>query len=166
MTIDVARESLLADARGRAAMLLAEADAEAAERVERARSQAEEMIAEARRQGEIEGRVAAERAAAVEQSFTRMEVLAAQREARDELCRRARSAALALREAADYPQLLDQLEVAVLRDLGEGADVERDPPGVGGVRGRAGTRGVDYTLVALAERCVASLGPRVQRLWA
>jgi len=164
--LDAARDALLADARARAAAELAAADAEADERIARARRQADEVIAQARARGEAEGRIAAARAAAVERSFARMEVLGAQREAHDRLRDGARSAALALRDAPDYPELLDRLMAAVRRDLGEDVEIERDPPGVGGVRGRAGTRQVDYTLIALADRCVDALGPRARRLWA
>jgi vacuolar-type H+-ATPase subunit E/Vma4 len=166
VTLDAARDALLADARERAAARLAEADAEAGERIERARREAGELVARARAQGEAEGRVAAARAAAVERSSARMEVLAVQRAASDELRRRARAAVLALREAPDYRELLERLTAAARRDLGDGAEIECDPPDVGGVRARAGTRLVDYTLVVLADRCVDALGSRLPRLWA
>lgn len=166
MTLDAARDALLDDARQRAAAMLAEADVEAGERLERARRQGDERLERARALGEVEGRVAAARAAALERSSARMEVLGAQRAASDELRRRARAAALGLRDAPDYAELLDRLMAAARRDLGDGAEIERDPRGVGGVRGRAGTRQVDYTLVALADRCVDALGSRLTRLWA
>lgn len=166
MTLDAAGHALLTDARERAAAVLAEADAEASAQIDGARRQADDLVARARTRGEAEGRVAAARAAAVERSFARLEILAAQREAHDELRVRARAAVLALRDEADYPELLDRLAGAARRDLGDGAEIERDPPGAGGVRGRAGTRRVDYTLVALAERCTDAIGPRLRRLWA
>lgn len=166
MTFDAARDALLADARERAAALLAHADAEAAERIRRARGQAAEIIAAARARGEAEGRIAVAHAAAVEQSFARMTVLAAQRMAVDELRDRARTAALALRNAPHYPELLDRLTAAARRDLGEQAEIERDPPDAGGVRARSGTRSVDYTLLTLAERCIDAYGSRMHRLWA
>ncbi len=94
-----------------------------------------------------------------------MEVLATQRVAYEELRRRARTAVLALRDDPGYPELLERLAAACRRDLGEQAQLEIDPPEAGGVRARAGTRRVDYTLIALAERCVEELGPRLRRLW-
>lgn len=165
MRIDTARDALLADARERAAQLLAAGEAEAEERIGAARRQAAAMIERARERGEAEGRVEAARDAAVERSFARVEVLAAQREAYDEFSRRARAATLALRDDPEYPALLDRLAAAARRDLGDGAEIERDPPETGGVRGRAGTRSVDYTLSALADRCAAALGPRLRELW-
>lgn len=165
MTLDAARDALLADARERAAGMLAAADAETAERTARARREADALVARARARGEVEGRVAAARTVAVERSFARMKVLAAQRAASDEFRGRARIAVLALRDAPDYPDLLDRLAALARRDLGDGTELERDPPDVGGVRARTGTRSVDYTLVALADRCVEALGSRLQRLW-
>jgi hypothetical protein len=94
-----------------------------------------------------------------------MEVLAAQRESYDELHRRARAAALALRDEPGYDELLARLAAAVRRDLREDAELEVDPPDGGGVRGRAGSRRADYTLTALADRCVDDLGPALARLW-
>lgn len=166
MTLDAARDALLDDARRRAAALLAEADVEAGERIERARRQGDELRARARALGDAEGRVAAARVAALERTSARIEVLGAQRAASDELRRCARAAALGLRDAPDYAELLDRLTAAARRDLGDDAEIERDPPDAGGVRGRAGTRQVDYTLVALADRCVDALGSRLSLLWA
>lgn len=163
--LDPARETLLADACTRAAALLAEADTDAAAQLERARREADDLVARARAKGEAEGRIAAGRAAATQRSFARMEVRGAQRAAHDELREQARAAALSLRDAPDYDELLDRLAATARLDLGDDAQIERDPPGAGGVRGRAGTRQVDYTLAALADRCVDGLGSRVRRLW-
>lgn len=164
--LDAAGDALLADARERAAAVLEEADRTARECLDRARRDAEDVIARARAKGDAEGRIAAARAAVAERSLARMEVLAAQRAAFDRLRESAHDAVLALRAAPDYQELLDRLATAARHDLGDDAQIERDPPGVGGVRGRAGTRRVDYTLAALADRGVDALGPRVRRLWA
>ena len=96
MTLEAARDSLLGDARAAARRRLDEAEADARARVEAAaRRDADETIARARAQGEAEGRVEAAHEDARERAFARMDVLAAQREAYDELRRRAREAALA-----------------------------------------------------------------------
>jgi hypothetical protein len=94
-----------------------------------------------------------------------MEVLAARGAAYQELRQRAGTAVLELRHEAGYADLLARLSAAARRDLGDDADLEVDPPDAGGVRARARTRLVDYTLPALAARCMDALGPRLRRLW-
>ena len=66
-----------------------------------------------------------------------MTVLAAQRESYDELRRRARAAVLALRDEADYPELLERLAAAARRDLGDDAQL-RDRPARSRRRARHG----------------------------
>ena len=165
-TLEPAREALLADARARAERLLAQAEQDADALLAGARREAEELIARARDEGRAEGRALAARDAGHERVVTRWEVLAAQRASYDELCRRARAQAIHLREERGYEELLRRLQAAARRDLGEDAEIELDPHGRGGVLAAAGSRGVDYTLAALAERCVQDLGPALARLWA
>ncbi|HSD79549.1 MAG TPA: V-type ATP synthase subunit E family protein [Solirubrobacteraceae bacterium] len=165
MTVAVARDALLADASERAAALLAAADAEARERVGRAQADADAVIARGRAQGEAEGRVQAARERALELAGARLDVLTAQRESCDELARRARAAALALRDEPGYEALLDRLADAARRELGDGARIERDPPQAGGVVATAGSRRADLSLPILAERCVEALGLGLRRLW-
>jgi vacuolar-type H+-ATPase subunit E/Vma4 len=160
-----ASDALLADAREQADRMLAEADAEARETMARAREEADAIIARGRGEGRTEGRVAASREEAQAHMLARMEVLGARREAYDELRARARVAALALRDDPEYPQLLERLAAAARADLGADAELGVDPADAGGVRARQGSRRVDYTLAALAERCVAALGPEARRLW-
>lgn len=165
MTIAAARDALLAEARDRAAVLLAEAEADTAARLAEARREAEEIVASARARGEAEGRAQAAREAAVEHAQVRAAVLAARREALDVLRVRAHEAVMGLRENPGYDDLLDRLTAQARRDLGDDAVVERDPPDVGGVRARCGTRSIDSTLPVLADRCVEALGGRVRSLW-
>jgi vacuolar-type H+-ATPase subunit E/Vma4 len=101
----------------------------------------------------------------VQRSFAHLTVLAAQREVYDEFRRRAREATLTLRDDPAYPALLDRRTASARRELGDRAEIERDPPEVGGVRARDGTRSVDYTLPARADRAIAELGPRLRDLW-
>ena len=165
MTLEAARDALLSDARAAAQRVREEAEADAEARLEVARREAEETIARARARGIAEGRVDAAQEEARERAFARMDVLAAQRESYDELRRCAREAALGLRKEPGYADLLERLAAAARRDLGDDAELEIDPPDVGGVRARAGSRRVEYTLPALADRCAEELGTAAQRLW-
>jgi vacuolar-type H+-ATPase subunit E/Vma4 len=165
LKLDAARDALLADAHDEAERLLAKAAEEADSLLESGRREAEDLLATARARGEAEGRTAAARELAREHALARMEVLAARRSLYDELRRRARSSVLTLRDEPGHGQLLQRLASVARHDLGEGAELEIDPPDVGGVRGRSGGRRVDYTLPTLAERCVAGLGPSLRRLW-
>ena len=83
----------------------------------------------------------------------------------EELQLRSREAVLHLREDDRYPGLLDRLARTAREQLGPDAEVEVDPPGLGGVIGRKGQASVDYTLPALAERAIASLGDELESLW-
>lgn len=165
MTLDPVRESLLADAHAAAERVRSQAAADARKRVAQARRRAGELVATARRRGAAEGRLEA----AVEEANARVrargQVLAARREAYDELRRAAHDAVLRLREEPDYDDLLERLVQAARRDLGPACEVELDPPGAGGVRASAGTRRINLTLAALADRCIGDLGPAVRRLW-
>jgi vacuolar-type H+-ATPase subunit E/Vma4 len=166
MTLTSARDALLADARARAREIVADAEAEAARQVEPARRRAAEIIEAARAEGEADGRREAARELAAELAAARAAVLAAQRESYEALRHSAHAAALSLRSDPGYPRLLARLADAARRDLGDHAELEVDPPELGGVRARAGTRSVDYTLVAITDRCLDSLGPRLSGLWA
>ena len=165
MTLEVARDALLADARASAARIIDEADTEVGERLEAARRTAAEILDRARSQGEAEGRLLSSREEARRAALERSRVLVARGGLHEELGRRARSAVLELRREPGYADLLARLEAAARDDLGDRAELEVDPPDVGGVRARAGTLLVDYTLPALAAACLESLGPRVRRLW-
>jgi vacuolar-type H+-ATPase subunit E/Vma4 len=165
MTLETARDALLADARATANDARAEAQAAAAGRLDAARREADAIVARAREQGDAEGRERGALEEGVARTLARMEVLAARREAYEELRRQARAAVLRLRDDPGYPQLLDRLAAAARRDLGDDALLERDPGDAGGVRASRGSRRVDHTLVALADRCVDDLGVALQRLW-
>jgi vacuolar-type H+-ATPase subunit E/Vma4 len=165
MSLASAREALLDDARRHAEEIVAQAEADARERLEAARRDADELIARAHAEGEAEGREQAARAQAGERFAAHMQVLAARRASYDALRERARYAALGLREDPSYSHLLARLEAAARRDLGADAELTLDPSR-GGVIARAGSREVDYTLAALAERCVEELGAKVAALWA
>lgn len=165
-SVEPARDALLADARERARQLLEQADEEARELIAQAQRDAEELIARTRDEGLAAGRTQAAHDAGRERALARWEVLAAQRAVYDDTCRRARTEVMAVRDEPGYPELLERLTAAARRELGDGAELAIDPPGLGGIRARAGSRRVDYTLPALADRCVRDLGPALAQLWA
>ncbi|HWS46458.1 MAG TPA: hypothetical protein VN636_11405 [Acidimicrobiia bacterium] len=91
-------------------------------------------------------------------------VLDARRAITNEIAERVRAAVLALRDASDYPVLLDGLAARVRAQLGAGAIVVRDPPGVGGVIGERDGRRVEYTLPVLAALVLADMGDEIEAL--
>jgi vacuolar-type H+-ATPase subunit E/Vma4 len=165
-SVEPARAALLADARERAEQLLAQAEEQAREQVAQAQRDGEDLVERAREEGIAAGRAQAARDAGRDRTIARWEVLVAQRAAYEELRRRVRGEVMSLREEPGYEELLQQLAQAARRDLGEGAELEIDPPEHGGLFATAGSRRVDYTLTSLAERCVRDLGPALARLWA
>jgi vacuolar-type H+-ATPase subunit E/Vma4 len=165
-SVEPARDALLADARERARQLHEQAEEQARELIAQAHRDGEELIARAREEGFAAGRAQAAHDAGRERALARWEVLAAQRAVYDEVCRRARTEVMAVRDEPGYPELLERLSAAARRELGDGAELEIDPPGLGGVRARAGSRRVDHMLPALADRCVRDLGPALAQLWA
>ncbi len=103
------REALLADARSEAGRTLAEADAEVDAVRARTAAECDRIRREARARGEADAEelLGAERARVRRQA--RAVVLRARGEAYDELRRRARDAAVALRTVPDYPALRARL---------------------------------------------------------
>ncbi|MBK9181006.1 MAG: hypothetical protein IPM45_15855 [Acidimicrobiales bacterium] len=165
MNLDAVRDALMADADGDGLAEIAEADRWAAHHLAEARAEAGAAVATARAEGEAE--VAAELAGqrAEARRDARRRVLEARSEARTRLLEAAASRALALRDRPGYERFVDALALLARSQLGEGADIERDPSGRGGVIATAGGRRVDYTLRALVERGVERLGPEVDSLW-
>ena len=92
-------------------------------------------------------------------------VLEARRAVYEDFRRAAVEAVLALRSEDGYAALLARLSDDARDALGEDAELEVDPDGVGGVRARAGRRSVDLTLPTLAEGCTTRLGGRLEELW-
>jgi hypothetical protein len=166
VAVEPLRDALLERAHAEAEHVLAAADERAAELLAEAEAHGAALVAQAR----AEGLAAAALAGAHEQALARRRartlVLAAQRELYEELRRQARAAVHDLRrDLRRYATLLERLSAAARAQLGEGAELEVDPPGAGGVRAADGPRSVDYTLDALVERCVARLGDGLERLW-
>ena len=165
MSLDPLRAAFLAQATADADRILAQAAQEARGRVAAAGREAAAIVARARREGEAEAEREAARARTAAERNGRSLALEARREVCDAFREQARAAAQRLRDDPAYPALLDRLERAARAQLGDGAEVERDAAGVGGVRARRGGRAVDYSLAALVDRCVDALGPHIEELW-
>ena len=144
---------------------IARARQDAETRMQRAQAEATAIERRARDEGEAAADAVAARARAALRRESTATVLGAERRALDELRARVRDAVLGLREAPDYPQLLDGLTARARARLGAGADVVRDPDGLGGVIAQHERRRLDYTLPALAERALAELGAATDDLW-
>jgi cell division septum initiation protein DivIVA len=157
------RRALLAAARTDATRLLADADAEAAATVARAEAEADRVRSLARTQGEADAEAAltAERARARRRA--RALVLAAQREALEELRAEVARVLPELRAAPGYAAWRDAAADEVRAILGEGAVVSEHPDG--GVVGETPGRRVTVTLTALADEALAALGTDVEGLW-
>ena len=157
------REALLTRARADADRTLAEADADAAAILSRARGEAEAIHAEARAQGESDAAavLVAERARVRRQART--VVLAAQRDAYDELRSRVVQALPDLRDDPAYGRWRDRLADHAHAVLGTDALVSEHPRG--GVLGEAAGRRFRYTLGGLADRVIEAMGSDVEGLW-
>lgn len=163
-------EFLLRRARQEAERIRARAAADSGIVLARAREDAAAILADARAAGTAEATAFAAADLTRARRRARAIVLGAQREAYEELRRRVRTAACALRED---PVLMDRLRALALETAGPGARVTEHPEG-GVVAIGAGTW-VDCSLPALADRAVDALGAmsekagrpicEVERLW-
>jgi V/A-type H+-transporting ATPase subunit E len=166
VNLEPLRRALSAETVAAADRRRSEVTAECERIVAEAEAGAHELSHEARVEGErAAAREGARRRAAADRR-ARETRLAARRGLVDELRRRAREAALELRERPDYPELLERLSDAARSQLGDDAELEVDLPGRGGVIGRRGNASVDYTLPAMADRTIDEMGVALERLWA
>lgn len=160
--LDPVRAALLADARRDAARLRAAADAEVEAIRRRSAEECDRIRRDARARGEAEAQetLDAERARARRRSRT--VVLRARGEVYQELRRRVREAAGALRGASDYPALHARLVEEARAAVGADARVTETPDGV--VAEARGHRAV-LSLTAVAEDVLDRMGPDLERLW-
>lgn len=165
MNLTPLRESLLEATRAALAEEARREDAGTADRLAAAHAQAETAVARARAEGMRTAEREGARLRAVARREAREATLRAQQALVDELRTGALEAALRLRGRPDYPALLARLAEAARGRLGPHSVLELDPEGAGGVRARAGSRSVDYTLPALVDRALDELGERVEELW-
>ena len=143
--------------------MVAEADADADATLAAAQREADVIRCAARAEGESDAAavLAAERARVRRQA--RAVVLAAQREAYDELRSQVVLALSAVRDDPGYGPWRDRLVEHVRRVLGTDAVVSE--PAEGGVLAEANGRRALYTLVGLADRVIDSMGADIEGLW-
>ena len=165
MNLEPLRLALRAETDAEVQGRLAEVDAECARVVADAEAKAHELARQGHREGEEAAAKEAVRRRATATRRAREVRLQAQRRQVEELQRTSREAVLRLCEDSRYPQLLERLAREARDQLGPDTEVELDPPGLGGVIGRKGRASVDYTLPALVDRAIASLGDELESLW-
>jgi len=164
MNLDALRTALRVEAETEAAERLAEVDEACKRRLAEAQATARELTELGRLEGtRVAARATARRRAAAHRRAREVR-LAAQRGLIDELRTRANEAALGLRDAR-YRGLLERVSQAARSQLGADAEIEIDPPDLGGVRARAGSASVDYTLPALVDRVIFELDGELETLW-
>ena len=165
MNVEHLRRSVLAAVASEVEAERVRARAEHDARIGEANERAAAILAEARRAHEAEvDSLVAERDMRAHRE-ARALVLAAQAEVYDRFAREAVQAVFAQRGTPDYERLCARLATDAEALLGEGIELEIDPPAVGGVVGRREGRLVDYSLPALVDRAIGELGADVTRTW-
>jgi vacuolar-type H+-ATPase subunit E/Vma4 len=152
-----------------------DADEQAARLRAAAREQAAAIVRQAREDAAAElGKSAAAAAAAAApvtaaelaraRDAARATVLAAQRQAYDDLRMRVQDAVTSLRDQPGYDRLIEQIARLAEQTAGPGRQLE-SPPG-GGVVARSDGIIVDCSLARLADVAMAELGGAIRELWA
>ncbi|MGZ8716957.1 MAG: hypothetical protein ACXWYO_07585 [Gaiellaceae bacterium] len=165
MNLGPLRSALLSAAEAEANSAALAAAAEGATELSLAEAQVASVLAGARAEAEDAAGREALRIVGRARGDARRVVLRARRDVYDQLCARVHAGALELRDDPTYGRLLERLQALATAQLGEDATLDVDPPGAGGVRSSSGSRHVDLSLPALAERALASLGPELELLW-
>jgi len=166
VAVDPLRTALLDEVREEIDRMLADVDARVVAKLAEAERQGAQLVEQARAEGAAAAGVEGARHHARARTRARTLILSAQRELYLELERQVGEHARALRDDPGYPVLLERLSDAAQAQLGADAVLEIDPPDGGGIRASKGDRHVDYTVDALAERCLARLGGKLEQLWA
>lgn len=162
-TLQPVRAELLNRAAADGDRVIADARREAAAIIERGREQARQLTEKASVTGEAAGASAAAEQQAALQRGLRREVLAAKDDAYQQWRRRAREAVLRLRDEPDYPRWCRALRDAAAVALGDGAEVTEHPEG--GVVAQLGSRRLDLSLPAIADRALDETAADVDELW-
>ncbi|MGW7543180.1 hypothetical protein ACWGKQ_19025 [Streptomyces sp. NPDC054770] len=159
--LDPVRAELLRAARAEAEAAVERARADAVETLRAARAEAERILAGAREMGTGDGRAAAarERVRAAEDAWSRE--LAARAEVYADLGARVRSGVRrALAQGAVSPCRLAETARALL-----GADARITAVPGGGITADVHGRRLDLSADTLADRAMARLGARIEKLW-
>jgi vacuolar-type H+-ATPase subunit E/Vma4 len=165
LALEPVRTALLDDAHREADDIVAAARAAAAESVAAAEHEADEALRQVRRRKEATARARAERAREDARRTANAELLRARDELHRQLAEAVHEAVHDLTRDPRYPALLDRLEQLAREQLGNAAEIERDPAGYGGVVATEGHRRVDYRLPALADRALATIADEVVATW-
>jgi vacuolar-type H+-ATPase subunit E/Vma4 len=163
--LEPVRQALLADAQARADRILDDAVRGSDLETEGARQDADAEIERATRRGAATAQARISRQLATARDVAHHQILETKNDIRNRFRDAVHDAALDLRSDIRYPTLLDQLERLARDQLGAHARIERDPAELGGIVAIDGSRRVDYTLPALAERALDSIADRVTELW-
>jgi len=161
--LEPVRQRLRREAEDEAARIRSDARAKAAGIIAGARRDAAAAVDKATTTGNSDATALAAEDLRRARDAARTAVLAAQREACDELRRRVRSGLEAMPAGLGYDQLAQQLTRLALHAAGPGAVVTPVP--AGGVIARAAGVVVDCSLDHLADLAVEALGPAIRELW-
>ncbi|MBE1494018.1 vacuolar-type H+-ATPase subunit E/Vma4 [Amycolatopsis lexingtonensis] len=157
------RAELLRRAETEADTVLAAAEADARRTTEDAEARARDILDHARAQGRADG--ASQRAAELTRvrRDLRTADLEVRRQAYEHLRDEAVEAVRRLRDAPDYPELLERLTTRARELLGPDAVVTEHP--AGGIVAETATRRLDLTLATVAVRAFERVAADVERLW-
>jgi len=161
--LDPVRTALLAAARGDAAAVRQKAQREKTELLDDARRTADGLLATARAEGAADASAAVAARMTQSRRDARRAILAAQRELYDELRRRCRAAATGLAESPEYEGFRRHLAEQAQARLGSETTVTDSLEG--GVVASAGSRRLDLSLPALADRALERSSAEVTGLW-
>ncbi|RLE20890.1 MAG: hypothetical protein DRJ50_10035 [Actinobacteria bacterium] len=164
-SLEPVRAALLADANAEAEQIVRDATRAADRLVNQTEHDAEAEVTEVERRGELSARARADQQVARARDEAHSIVLHTQEILHQQLADAARAAVLNLRNDPRYPALLDHFADVARNQLGDAAIIERDPEPDGGIIAVAGTRRVDYTLPALADRALDALADETAALW-
>ena len=163
MALATVRKHMLDLASAEADRIRAQAHRQAAAILRQARHGADEAVEQARILGRSETAPAAAAVRARGRERARAIVLAAQREAYEQLRTQILAAVSGLRDEPGYPLLLTRLTAMAASAAGPGATTAAQPDG--GVVARSAQVVVDCTVPRLAGLAVDKLGHRVRELW-
>lgn len=159
------RDALLADAAREADQLVAGARRRADQRIADVEHGVDAEVADVERRARMSATARADHAAVRARTQSHRSLLRSRTETNRELGAVVGAAVRAMRDDTRYPELLRHFEARARDQLGSEAEVRIDPDSAGGVVATAGSRHVDYTLQALADRALGSLADEVAMLW-
>lgn len=163
--LEPARRALLADADDEAERIVSEASRTAADIIGTAERECETQLDQVRRRRDRSTEAYVEQMLTTARSDAHEAVLRAREASRRRLIDAIHQSVMALPDDPRYGALLDHLEELARRQLGVDAVIDRDPRPGGGIIAVSGSRRVDYTLPALADRALEGLADKIVQLW-